>query len=241
MPVLRRPSAVIVSALVSALVSAPLAAPSSAAPPGRVAQAAEVAPADPCADVVDERCTEGTPADIDGDGRADRIGVVRRGENGAPLGAIIIRLETAAGVYDDIRRFTVSWYGPSVRGTAELDSRPGEELVIGRTRNTFQVITWRGGRMVSLGAPGGREWTINTGGDLQGWWRRASEPPGLLRLRQAEQIAQGGDRWLGTTTTYRHRVNRGWRLVDRATRVVDADRAFSWVGWRVPGLGPTKG
>lgn len=241
MLVRRRSFAAALSAVLISVSSAVVAAPSSAAPPGQAAPTVRAEPADPCDGVVDERCVEGTPADIDGDGRADRIGVVRRGENGAPLGAIIIRLETAAGVFDDIRRFTVSWYGPSVHGTAELDSRPGEELVIGRTGNTFQVVTWRGGRMVSLGAPGGREWTINTGGDLQGWWRRASEPAGLLRLRQAEQIAQGGERWLGTTTTYRHRVNRGWRLVDRATRVIDVDRAFSWVGWRVPGLRPTKG
>jgi hypothetical protein len=181
--------------------------------------------------------------DVTGDGVRDAIGVVRRGANGSSDGAVIVRVETGSGRIESTRRPTSYWYGPVWQGVANLDGHRGKEIVVGNTMGAhtqlYLALTWRGGRLVRLGAPGpGVTWVIDAAASVSyGWLRRPHDPIGTIVKRVAVRTGDATQSpFRGKVTTY-HWARGDWHEVaSKKIYPVPEDRAYSWGGFHVPGL-----
>ncbi|SDT10061.1 hypothetical protein SAMN04488570_3526 [Nocardioides scoriae] len=178
-------------------------------------------------------------ADVDGNGTADQIGVVRKGGSGADQGTVTVRVRTRPGTIVKATRTLTSWSGPVWQGSATLDERTGKDLVVGFTQGAhaefFRVLTFRGGKLVTLPAPGGGTWTVDGAlMDDVGWARSTDDPRGLVRARVAERDADGVMQ--GTVTTWRH-SSSGWKrgAVKKYPDMTD-EAAGAFAGWKVAGL-----
>lgn len=178
-------------------------------------------------------------ADVDGNGTADQIGVVRKGGSGADQGTVTVRVRTRPGTIVRATRSLTSWTGPAWHGTATLDERAGKELVVGSTQGAhaefFRVLTLRAGKLVTLPAPGGGTWAVDGAlMDDVGWARGAGDPRGLVRARVAERDGDGVMQ--GTVTTWRHSAS-GWKKGKVVTFPDMTDKAAgAFAGWKVAGL-----
>ena len=186
-------------------------------------------------------CRVVSHADVDGDGRRDAVGVVRGGADGASSGRVVVRVRTATRIVSTERRLSY-WYGRPWRGAARLDGVPGAELVLGYTTGAHtvfeQVLTWRGGRLVGLRAPGGQgSWVIDGTVNFQlGWLRRAGQPVGVVTRLDARRNGGDGPTFTGTATRY---LWSGGRWVEQArvtNRSLTERTAYGWGGWHVPPL-----
>lgn len=221
-----------------------LAAAVVAAATGTSSATLTKAPSDPgvCAGVA--RCHVVARADVNGDGARDVIGIARRGAEGAPHGAVLVRVKTGPGKVTAYRAATEYWYGPVWQGVAPLDGRKGSEIVVGRLTGAhsqlYRALTWRDGRLVTLDAPGrGRFWYIDSAVWISaGWQHRAGDPDGTIRRRVAERSTTGPTvkPFKGTVTTFTWTTD-GWKRTGSKTyRVLSDAKAASWGGFQVPGL-----
>jgi hypothetical protein len=182
-------------------------------------------------------------ADVNGDGAVDVIGVARRGANGAPRGAVIVRVKTGPGSIVSVRRPTEYWGGHLWQGRAFLDGHKGKELVVGFTSGAhyqaFRALTWRRGSLVTLNAPGrGKFWGIDGAVWVaMGWQRRHHDPVGTIRKRVAIRTGDPiHSPFKGRITTFKWRHD-GWHRVSFRTVYPLPDHvAYSWGGFQVPGL-----
>ncbi|QNN53861.1 hypothetical protein [Nocardioides mesophilus] len=203
-----------------------------------VAPSAPAAPAGVCAGV--RHCTVVARVDVDGDGRRDAVGLVRRGGEGAPVGAVVVRVSTAAGTTATAHRRTENWSGSLWQGAADVDGRPGRELFVGYTQGAhaelFHALTWKQGDLRTRQAPGrGIQWLVDGAAQyVAGWQQRATDPPGTIRQRRASLDASL-DSWTGTVKTYRWSAD-GWQRIHAVTRTLTNEQAARWAGFRIPGL-----
>jgi hypothetical protein len=182
-------------------------------------------------------------ADVNGDGAVDVIGVARRGANGAPHGAVIVRVKTEPDSIVSVRRPTEFWGGHLWQGKAFLDGHKGKELVVGFTSGAhyqaYRALTWRRGSLVTLNAPGrGKFWGIDGAVWIaMGWQRRHDDAIGTIRKRVAIRTGDAiHSPFKGRITTFRWRHD-GWHRVSLRTVYPLPDHvAYSWGGFQVPGL-----
>jgi hypothetical protein len=200
---------------------------------------AEAAGPGVCAGV--NRCRVVAHVDVDGNGTSDAVALARRGKNGGPKGFVYVRVKTAANRIVAVRREAPYWYGPLWQGAAALDGRKGRDLMIGRTAGAhtqfFRALTWRGGRLTNLRAPGGRlNWVVDGAYRFSlGFLRRAGKPAGTLTRLDAERNGESTT-FTGTATDYRW-SGGAWQRVRRSTNDhLPEKTAGRWSGFRVPGL-----
>lgn len=182
-------------------------------------------------------CKVVSRADVDGDGRADQVGLVQRSK--APQGDwVTVRVRTAKG-----RTMSTSheawWYGSTWHGAAKVDGVAGHDLVVGTSVGahlmTFRVITVRGGKLVTLKAPGNQyRWYIDSSYSYnEGWTRSVSKGVVSMTYRGAVRSTEWSHRLVTTRSVWR---SGAWRRVSSQTTTV-SDRTGSTVGgWRVPYL-----
>ena len=179
-------------------------------------------------------------ADVDGDGHPDTVGVASRGAKGAEKGSVIVRVMTAPGkIVSDIRA-TEFWYGPPYQGAAPVDARPGSEIFVGRQvgahTEAFRALTWRGGGLVDLDAPGREHFWIVDGAYsvVYGWLKVPSDPDGIVYKRTASRVGNT-DSFLGRITKYRS-AGDAWTQVWSHPLTVSEKVAGGWVGFHIRGL-----
>lgn len=191
-------------------------------------------------------CRVVASVDVNGDGRRDDIGVAGRGS--AASKTVVVRVRVGPN-RDDANRIVAtrvpapSWSGSPWQGASAIDGRPGAELVVGYTQGAhtafYRSLTWRAGRLVTLGAPGpGIFWVVDSAVWVSlGWQHLRGQPPGSIRALSAVRAASSAhDPFRGTVTGYQW-TPRGWRTVAARTVFPLSDRvAFSWGGFHVPGL-----
>jgi hypothetical protein len=208
----------------------------SAKPAGATAPTDAAAAAAPgvCAGVA--RCQVVTGADVDGDGRRDRVGLVSEsGEH------VVVRVRAADGAL--LRReLDVVWFPrPEVLGAAPIDGRAGAEVVVGTGMGAhtlfFTALTARSGRLVRLPAPGGgTEWMIDGAYSFHaGVTRTVDGGRTVVVLREAVRDGTVA-RFSGHDRAYVWRGD-GWRHVrTERTHYRGEHRVARIGGWHVPGL-----
>ncbi len=195
-------------------------------------------------------CQSKARVDVDGDGRLDDVGTVQRDRAGSTgiyhRGTTTVRVRTATGrtviaavPYD-------GWFGPTWHGATRLEGTPGAELVLGSTAGahsqTFAALTWRGGRLVPLHAPGGgaiRDFYIDGALTIYAGVACGTDPAGRPTLTVYAASLEDGRRTYSTATTVSRydRAAQRWVLVSsRSAERVPADDAAAPAGWRCRGL-----
>ena len=182
-------------------------------------------------------CKVVSRADVDGDGRADQVGLIQRSKE--PMGdRVTVRVRTAKG-----RAMSTTheawWYGSTWHGAAKVDGVAGHDLVVGTSVGahlmTFRVITVRSGKLVTLKAPGNQyRWNIDSSYSYnEGWTRTVSNGVVSMTYRGAVRSTPSTHRLVTTRSEWRSGT---WRRVSSRTATV-SDRTGSTVGgWRVPYL-----
>ncbi len=178
--------------------------------------------------------------DVNGDGSRDDIGLAARGSGAA---RVVVRVRTAPGRIASLQAAAGPWSGSRWQGAAHLDGRRGAELVVGDTQGAhtqyYRALTWRAGRLVTLGAPGpGVLWVTDGAVFVSlGWQQLPRDPAGCIRRLAALRAGSSvHDPFRGTITRYQWSA-RGWRTVATRTVFPLTDRAADgWGGFHVPGL-----
>lgn len=187
-----------------------------------------------------DRCHIKAHVDIDGDGDKDAVGVARQRQDGHRY--VIVRVKTDAGQITSVRRNLGTWLGTPWQGTAQLDGRPGREIVVGRVMGAhaqlYRSLTWRRGGLRTFDAPGrGGSWMIDSAiWTSMGWKQPPKAPEGTIRHRAAFRVGDNDSPFEGTVITYRW-TRAGWDRVGTRTfdRISDA-QAARWGGFHVAGL-----
>jgi hypothetical protein len=198
--------------------------------------------------VADPGVCEGVPGcrvvarvDVNGDGHRDSVGVARPG--GASGRRLVVRVRTGPDHIVSVRVPAEFWSGSPWLGAADLDGRPGAELVVAYTQGAhtdfFRALTWRTGRLVTLGAPGPDVfWVVDSAAFVSlGWQHLPGDPPGLIRRLSAQRAGSSvHDPFRGSVTRFQW-TSGGWRTVSSRTVFPLTERAaFAWGGFHVPGL-----
>jgi hypothetical protein len=189
-------------------------------------------------------CTRVATVDVDGDHHADQVGIVPGGSRRHKT--VTIRVRTATHRVLRTTSSVTGWGSSPWFGAAPVDGRAGAELVVGSTAGAhyeqFRVVTYRKGRLTTLGSPPAlpgptSRWGVDGSFSSNIGVFRAVSTKGVVTatIRTAERNASGTGH-TGRTTVYRWRSG-AWREV--STRVVrySTDRAaYAVGGWHVKGL-----
>lgn len=175
--------------------------------------------------------------DVDGDGRRDvvRYEVLRDD-------LVQVTVQTAAGRTAAKRLNTQSWPRGRFHGAAQMDGRPGFELVIGTSAGAhtawFTVLTWRHGDLIRESGPGRwQEWAVDAAYSIYlGWFRRISD--GRVRMTERHVFREASSHhWTGRATTYTWRPGQGWKRSSSHAIDTHGDHRASRIGgWHVQGL-----
>jgi hypothetical protein len=188
-------------------------------------------------------CHRVATADVDGDGRPDRIAWRQLSDD-----AVQIRVSTAAGALLTHRVGVHFWWGGGAwGGAAYVDDRPGVELLIGSMQGAhtpmYTMLTYRTGALVVEQSPSSlsRLWQVDAAyGDYLGWWRHRVDG----RIAMTQHIAYrdaGGTSFSGRDVTY-VRTAHGWaRATTKHTRYPTERAASAIGGFRVTGLAAFPG
>lgn len=186
-------------------------------------------------------CRVVASVDVDGDGSRDDVGVAGRGSGASRT--VVVRVLVGPDQVVATRVPSPSWFGSLWEGAASIDRRRGAELMVGYTQGAHTLfsrsLTWRAGRLVTLGAPGpGSFWVTDSAVWISlGWQHLPRDPAGSIRELSAVRAASSAhDPFEGTVTRYQW-TPRGWRTVASRTVFPLSDRAaYDWGGFHVPGL-----
>lgn len=178
-------------------------------------------------------------ADVDGDGRADQVGMVSKTTSSGERSSTV-RVRTAKG-----RVMTTTtkglWHPNPWHGAANIDGNPGYELVVGAHHGAhaqfFRVITHRNGRLVTLKAPG-NQWTWHIDGSYSynaGWFRNVSRGQVYMTSKGASrnQNSPGHDL---RVNKYQWRNGTWSRISSSRTPRASNKAAYAAGGWHVPYL-----
>lgn len=171
--------------------------------------AAQAAPMAPSTSTITKR------ADIDGDGRTDRL-TVRYTTFGQGLQVTLSRSRgrsVSLRMPADLEQIGE----PSVR-VGDIDGARGAEIVVTEAFGDiphYAVLTWRGGKLVRLDSPGGHKgdtWTINPDYEGQpGYWGYSFGTSKGVRTATTYTLSRTkSGRYFGPAATYRW-TPRGWR------------------------------
>lgn len=197
-------------------------------------------------------CRTVASADIDGDGRADQVGIVNGYIDGvegyAPRGNSTIHVRTATGRTMSTRTTGVTWYSTNAFfDIGSIDGRRGSEIIVGTRRGSllgdvsasgdsrraqwteFRVITYRDGALTTLKSPvgdsssGNVRWRVYEGDyPSVGFSRSTSGGQVYLRRTSAAPKAYPSKAWTSSQTTYRW-ANGSWaRSTTRKSTVTEA-------------------
>lgn len=191
--------------------------------------------------------------DVDGDARADQVGVVMRNLGSTNPGTVTVRVRTATNRLLSTTGTNVRWVGTAAdawAGAAPIDGRRGAELVVGQTTGAhalwFRVITYREGRLVTLRAPkalkrtgqsrGTATWPVDGSYNAQvGVYRTTSKGRAYVRLKSAIRNNSGKGH-TGWTVKYRWSGGR-WKVVSaRKVRYKTDNSAYKIGGWHIKGI-----
>lgn len=194
-------------------------------------------------------CTTAARVDVDGDGRADQVGVA--GERLADGGSVTVRVRTATGRLLKTTGHDVHWFAKPYFGAVAVDGEPGAEIVVGDTMGAnyeqFRVVTYRDGRLVTLKAPPA-QWTragLSRAASRWGVDGSYSFNDGVERTVVAGVAtltmtsASRNDSGTGHTS---HRTSYRWadgawsETSTRTTRHATDAEVAGVGGWHVPGL-----
>lgn len=214
------------AAFVAALATGGIMAPSAAATRGTV-----------CTGV--SGCKVVSRADVDGDGRADQVGVTTRVASSGER-STVVRVRTARGL--TLKTTTKGvWYSNPWHGAAKIDGQPGYELVIGANAGAhaqfFRVITYRSGQLVTLKGPGNSyTWLIDSSYSFNsGWYRKTSSGRVQMTSKGAVRNVDSAGHDL-RINTYQWRSG-SWSRVSSSRNRHASDRAAMTIGgWHVPYL-----
>lgn len=178
-------------------------------------------------------------ADVDGDGRADQVGV--RIKSSGSKATNTVRVLTAKGRLMS-SQVTVDPWSKSWHGAARIDGRSGYELVIptnGQTEyRTYRVLTYRDGRLVTLKTPQSA-WSWDIVAEYSGYtgWSRSTRDGKVLVTRKTAYRVDETSRFDLRTTTYQWK-NGAWSRPVASTRNARASQkaAESVFGWNIPYL-----
>jgi hypothetical protein len=188
--------------------------------------------------------------DVDGDGRTDQVGVV--GSKLATGGSITVRVRTATGHTLATTGRDVHWFAKPFFGAVPLDGRAGAEIVVGSTMGAnyeeFRVVTYRGGKLVTLDAPpmvwtkagmaaSTPRWGIDGSYSFNSGVSRQVSDRGVvsLTLKTADRN-DSGHGFTGHTSTYRWKADH-WAEVSSTKVRYATDRSVQGIGgWHVTGL-----
>jgi hypothetical protein len=189
-------------------------------------------------------CRVVAKVDVDGNGTADPVGLVRTGKDGAEKGRVTLRVKPGKRVVT-ASRTTEFFYGPLWQGAANVDGRRGKELFVGRLMGAhtmfFSALTLRRGELVELRAPGKQYrglWVADSSVMYRtGWQRRAADPAGVVRLRTAVRNDPPDDRTFdGVVKTFRW-TRDGWvRTAVKRYPHASEERVSGWGGFHIKGL-----
>ena len=183
-------------------------------------------------------CKVVTRVDVDGDGRADQVGLVQRSKN--PAGSkVTVRVWTAKG-----RTMSTSheawWYGSTWHGAAKVDGVAGHDLVVGTSVGahlmTFRIITVRSGKLVTLKAPGNQNrWTIDSSYSYNEGWTRSVSKKGVVSMTYRGAVRSSSSRHRLVISRYTWRSG-SWSRISTQKSTVSDRTAWNVGGWRVSPL-----
>lgn len=173
-------------------------------------------------------------ADVDGDGRADQVGVRIKTSGGTTKNTV--RVRTAKGRLMSSQVAVQPW-AKSWHGAARIDGRAGYELVIPTTGQseylTYRVLTYREGRLVTLKTPQNR-WSWDVVAEYAGvtGWARSTRDGKVFVTRKIALRVGETSRFDLRATTYQWK-NGAWSRPVSSTRNTRAsqkaaDSAFGW-------------
>jgi hypothetical protein len=189
--------------------------------------------------------------DIDGDGRADQVGVIGKalsGDNGT-ITVRVRRAVTGRTIQTTSRR--IYWAHNAFVGAAPVDGVKGAEILVGDLSGAhyqqFRMITYRGGRLVTANPPpraGMLSRASRWGADISyssniGLYRTVSRGKVTMTVRTARRNDSGYGHH-GQIAVYTWRSSR-WVTVSRKAVSYDTDRAAFIGGLWIEGLPPYGG
>ena len=186
-------------------------------------------------------------ADIDGDGKADQVGVVAKGITEQAGGTIAVRVRTAVGKTLQTTGSDVSWYYQPFHGLAAIDGRAGKEIVVGDLTgaHSFQwrVVTYRKGALVTLAPPPGSgltrpsRWATDGSYSFHyGWARRVSDKGVVTLVRKEAVRDETGPGATGRTNTYQWKSGAWVKRTSTKKHYPSLKAAAAIDGWHVKGL-----
>lgn len=202
-------------------------------------------------------------ADVDGDGRADQIGIVNKKVDAVRYagtrGSATVRVRTAKGKTLTSSTTGISWYSSNAYfDEAPIDGRKGNELIIGTKKGSllgdaaygdrrgrmnwseFRVITYRDGRLTTLRSPAGDSssgsyrWRMYGDHPSVGFSRILSSGRTYVVRSRSDMSYATGDLYI-TRVTYRW-TGSGWSKY-RTTKAPTSEngaRTIAW--WRMSGI-----
>lgn len=208
----------------------------SASVPAALAGSASDSRSAVCAAVAD--CRVVASADVDGDGRRDRIGWHQVSDD-----VVQIRVRNADGALLTKRVGVHFWWGGGAwGGAARVDDRAGAELLVGSMQGAhtpmYTMLTYRAGALVVEASPSplSSRWQVDAAyGDYLGWWRHRVDG-GVAMTQQIAYRDADGTGFTGRDVTYR-RSATGW-VRGSVTRVTyPTERAAAVIGgFHISGL-----
>lgn len=185
-----------------------------------------------------KHCKVVSKADVDGDGRSDRVGLVQP-KTDPSYSRVTVRVRTAKG-----KTMSTShrawWYGSTWHGAAPFDGVAGRELVVGTDMGAhyteYRVITVRRGKLVTLKAPGNSSrWGIDSSYSYNLGWKRTIGTQGKVKM--ASRAAERRTATKHTLVTNRYVWRSGtWAPTASKKATVSNKTAYAAGGWRVPPL-----
>ncbi len=185
-----------------------------------------------------KKCKVVSKIDVDGDGRADRVGIVQ--PQADPTGSTVrVRVRTATGRTMSTSQ-TAWWYGSTWHGAAPVDGVAGKELVVGTDMGAhyteYRVITLRRGKLVTLKAPGKRNrWAIDSSYSSNIGTTRTVGTQGKVRMTTRSAVRRNAKTHRLTTKRYVWRSGT-WAPTSSKKTTVTNRTAYAAGGWRVPPL-----
>jgi hypothetical protein len=176
-------------------------------------------------------------ADVDGDGTADRVALVRgddlKVKDGWGSGHFLVKVHLSSNGDTLTRRMRVDYYyGGSGDawtpwfGAAQIDQRTGRDLVVGFTSGAhtqvFNVVALHADHLVTVAAPGDdgpqTGWTLNSSYGTGSWGYRCTDDGVMTRL-----VYPNGKHTRFQIDRASYVLDNGWQRTKHVHYEVDAD------------------
>ncbi len=185
--------------------------------------------------------------DIDGDGRADQVGIIAKNLTSSAGGTVTVRVRTATNKIMQTTGGDVYWPARAFHGIAAIDGVPGKEIVVGDLTGAhatqWRVVTYREGRLLTLPPPPGSSltrssrWATDGSYSFELGWSRSVSAKGVVYLKKKDaQRNESGRGHVGKTTVYRWKSGKWVKTSTRKVHYKTDKAAFAVGGWHLRGL-----